>query len=482
MEAFDTVPEGFDGIELRLDYLPVIDLDALRAALAKCPLPVILTLRKASHGGHFRGSEDSRQAQIAQLFALNPTYCDLEWDMDREFLQKIAQDHPEVKIICSYHNFEDTPTDLAHILSSMYFPVFYAYKLATMARSTLDALRMCVFIRQHFRRDQKLSGICMGEKGQITRILGPVCGNFIDYASVDELSSLAPGQLSIRELVDTYRYGQLNPHTLLYGLIGSSVSKSLSHYAHNAVMKAFQMNAVYVKMAIEPSELSEFFVLAQKLSFRGLSVTMPLKELVLPFLDEIEPAAKEMGSVNTLAFEATKLRGFNSDGGGALDAIEQHGAVKAKKVVILGAGGAAKAIAYVARQRGAEISVLNRTLSKAHALACQVGGSANALDNFHQLAAHGYDVLVNCTPEPLPIDPQHILAEAIVMDIKTWPQKGSLISHALRLGCRVVHGHEKLINQAVVQQEIWIKDPGLKSALTHIISKEVLAHILRAGA
>lgn len=444
-----------DGLELRLDCFDAIDIPHIRTSIEKSPIPVILTLRNRSQGGYFQGSESERLALIEQLFALEPHFFDLECDIDRSFARQMASHYPNVKIICSYHNFDETPQDLKQQLNKMRDPIFHTYKLATMAHSSLDALRMMQFVKE-VSVTTRMIGLCMGEKGQITRILGPIYGNRITYCAVDPDSAAAPGQLSLQEHLDLYRYRTLTASTAVYGLIGGAVDKSLGHFAHNAAFQTLGVDAVYVKMALVEEELSDFFLFAKRLGIGGLSVTMPFKESVLPFLNGISDEASKIGAVNTIAIEAGKLSGTNTDGVGAVNALEERGAIRDKKVVILGAGGAAKAIAYIAKQRGAEIVILNRSVKRAEELALQIGGRGMGLDKMEPMYHEGYDVLINCTPDPLPIDPRYILSRATVMEIKTLPLSNSLLSEAKKRGAKVVYGHEMFINQAIAQQVFWL--------------------------
>ncbi len=225
-------------------------------------------------------------------------------------------------------------------------PAFF-YKIAVTAKNCLDALRLVCWAK---KSDGKLIAISMGSHGQVSRIFGPITGSPITYAALEEDQKSAPGQLSAKTLIERYHHRSLNLHTALYGLIGDPVDQSISDKTHNSLITACGLNAQYVKVQVCPAELSDFLQFAKKLPFQGLSVTMPLKEHILPFLDDIDPQAFDIGAVNTILFEKSKIFGFNTDGTGALNAIEKECQVKNKRIVIIGAGGAAKAIAYEAHR------------------------------------------------------------------------------------------------------------------------------------
>lgn len=424
--------------EIRIDLLEKIDLEELKKFRASLTLPVIFTLRKKTEGGKWEGSEQQRVALLKKLALLQPTYLDVEKGTKGTF--------KGTTVLVSHHDFSQTPALLPSNV----------HKLATQASSTLDALRMLVHMRTH----APFLGMCMGEKGEITRILGPLFGAPWVYAALHSTQKTATGQLTAEELRRIY---QVTTQKGLYALIGGDVSKSVSHYTHNSAMRALHLDSVYVKMSVEESELAAFFKLSREAGFKGLSVTMPLKEKVIPFLDEISTRAKEIGAVNTIAYKEGALFGTNTDGQGALDALERHGKVAGKHVVILGAGGAARALIYEALQRGGQVTVLSRSVDKALVLATHFSIKAAHLSDFDPLAC---DFLINATPESFTLP---FSAQTIVMDINTIPQWSSLLLQAREKGCRLVFGYEMFINQAVLQFQLWYPSlclTSLKKALT----------------
>jgi 3-dehydroquinate dehydratase/shikimate dehydrogenase len=439
------LPLAVEGLELRLDLCPKIDLEEVKKFLSASPRPVMLTLRKSSQGGKFRGTEEEREDLIQRLLALSPSFFDLEGDMRPAFLQKAIQSHPKTRFVLSHHDFEKTPKNLNEIYTSLsrYSP--FTCKIAAMATSVNDALRLLLFAKNH----PKTSAICMGQIGEFARVLGKVAGNLVDYAVLNGDQPTAPGQLTVQDLVNIYRYPTLNTRTDIYGLIGNPVAKSPGHIYHNGVFQKRNVNALYIKMIVNPEELETFIRYAKELGIRGLSVTIPLKETILPFVDEMDAKTRSIGAVNTLLFKAGRIYGTNTDGAGALDAIEKHLLVKGKKVVLIGAGGAARGIAFEAKTRGAHVLILNRTRSRAEDLATAVGGTAGGLDEIPQNA----DILINCSPDPMPIE---IPPTSLVMDIVIAPKETPFIKEALRRGCRVVYGEEMFLNQAQGQTKFWL--------------------------
>jgi 3-dehydroquinate dehydratase / shikimate dehydrogenase len=347
---------------------------------------------------------------------------------------------PSGDVIVSYHNYEETP-NLEAILKilQMKHPKAHLYKIATMARSTLDSLRMLEFLQRH----PGIIGLCMGDLGSLTRICAPIFQVPLMYAPLAEEDKNAPGQLLVDQLCEIYQFRTLNPETKIYGLIGDPVFRSIGHLFHNEAFRKNQKNGVYLKMVVKPDELAEFFALAKKLPFAGLSVTAPLKEAVLPFVDVLDPEAKAIGAVNTLTFKDGKVYGANTDGNAAVDVI---GDDKNKTVVVLGAGASAKAIGYIAHKRGAKVVIVNRTPSKAKALACD-------LDCKWSETIPSYDILVNATTSAMPVLAENIQEGRAVMDIALYETE--FLKTAREKNCRCQDGFPMFFQQADTQQIIW---------------------------
>jgi len=383
-----------------------------------------------------RGAKE--EELIEKLLALEPPFFDLETRMRPEFLRRVMSAYPKTKFILSSHNSQE-------LISFDLQP--FSYKIANEVHSTNEALKLLLFGKKH----PNVSMICMGKQGEFARVLGPIMGNRVNYGCLSSKEKAAPGQLSISEMLQTYRFDTLNEQTSIYGLIGDPVDKSVSQLHHNAVFKSRNLNAVYVKMAVKLEELAEFIPLAKQIGIKGLSVTMPLKEAILPFIDEIDESCQKIGAINTLRFDGDRILGINTDGHGALDAIEEKLPVQGKRVVILGAGGAARAIAFEAKQRGAELLILNRTLQRAKELAQAFECEAAELEKLPL----SYDILINCTPTPLPIAPENICPNTVAMDIVRTPKETLFLQEASKRGCQIVYGQEMFINQAKRQTAFW---------------------------
>ncbi len=435
--------EGADLAEIRLDRFELEEL----GRLSELPrsLPLIFTFRKKAHGGACELDDAERQSLFLRCLEANPDYCDIETDTESSFFEEVKKRHPKIKIIGSFHDLEKMPP-LEETLDAMQKPHVSHYKLAVLVQSASEAMKLLLFARER----ENLTCIGLGEAGQITRILGPLFGVGFCYAPIEKEDALF-GQIALSDLHGIYRFRMLSPKTLIYALIGHPVAKSVGHLYHN---KSFPKTAVYVKIDLDIPEMPLFFSLIRKLPFAGLSVTMPLKELLGKFLTSVEPDAAAIGSVNTMKIEEEHWRGFNTDGKGALQALERHVKVKGKHVVVLGAGGSARAIIFEALQKGAKVTVLNRTVERREALAKEFGCKAAGLDELGKLS---FDVLINSIPADLLFDAKELPPKAVVMDIVYWEKETPLLKLAKERGCIAIGGMEMFEEQALLQQKIWFE-------------------------
>jgi 3-dehydroquinate dehydratase/shikimate dehydrogenase len=449
-----------DGIELRLDYLKKIDFNAITLLRSSCHLPMIFTLRKKSQGGYYPQNENQRLQNLLFLCQSHPDYLDLEFDIPKYFIKKIKLHYPYIKLICSYHNFHETPTDLTLLFQSLQNPCFDAYKIATTAKNTVDALRMLKFVHSHHKK-YTLTGLCMGEDGQCTRILSPIVGSAMNYAILDDSHATAPGQLTLNELSSIYHFRKLNTRSKIYALLGDPIHLSVGHILHNQAIEFLNKNAIYIKLRATPNDLLPIIILLKSLPFFGLSITMPLKESILTRLDEIESDAQPIQAINSILRYQGKFIGFNTDGKGAMKVLSDRVDIKKQKIIIVGAGGAARAIAYEAVQHKAEVIILNRTLKKAKKLAEELGCESNDLKNLNQLK--NYTILINTLPNKAYSEyrikkifqPNHLLPNIFAMDIVYQPMHTSFLKIAKKANCIGIPGSEMYIYQALMQIKRW---------------------------
>jgi len=455
-EHIDDTADQCGLIELRLDYWQNIEIVQVANFIAAASVPVMLTLRPISEGGRFQGSETARINLLQQLIAVSPAYLDIENTLENSVISQLKALNPQVKLVRSYHNFVETPADLAAVLAEMRHPAVHIYKIATQANSTLDALRMLQFVQD--QQPQTIIGLCMGEYGSCTRILAPVVGSCWTYVPAHDQVEVAPGMLTLNELVNIYRYPKLNRQTTIFALIGDPVIQSDGHYFHNAYYKDHHLNAVYVKFKLSKNELAEFFQRIKLLPIKGLSVTMPLKESVLPFVDHCDETAERVNAVNTLKIIHGEIYATNTDVSGVLQPIQQQMALQDKKALVIGAGGAAKAVIYALQSAGAVVSVINRSEDKAQLLARQFAIRVQPYD-----IKESFDLVVNTLPDMprirdfiSPIVENVISSATLVMDVVYKPKETAFIQCVQHYTTKIIYGDKMFLAQAEAQAKFFL--------------------------
>jgi shikimate dehydrogenase len=250
---------------------------------------------------------------------------------------------------------------------------------------------------------------------------------------------------------------KLDAHTVLYGVLGSPVRHSLSPAIHNAAFEAMGVNGAY--LAFETKDLSSALAGAKALSFGGLSITLPYKSAVISLLDQLDPLAERIGAVNTIRIEGEKLVGYNTDGYGALKALEAVTGLSGKRCLLVGAGGAARAIGYVLSRRGVEIVVANRSEDKGKTLSDFLGGRFIPLAEADRIDA---ELLVQTTSvgmfpvtDQVPVSPNILRAGMVVMDVVYNPLTTKLLRLAEERGCTTVTGLEMFLYQGAEQLRLW---------------------------
>jgi shikimate dehydrogenase len=251
----------------------------------------------------------------------------------------------------------------------------------------------------------------------------------------------------------------MNGHTQLYGIIGNPVRHSLSPIIHNGVFRRRGFNAVY--LAFEVHHLEDAVRGMKGLGVRGLSVTMPFKTAILPFLDRLGGVAEKIRSVNTIVQKDGMLIGYNTDGSGAMEALEEKMSLQGKSVILLGAGGAGRAIAFGLKERGCRLTIANRSMEKGRALAEELGVEFVPLPIPAGTGIRA-DVIINATSvgmhpqsEESPLPKEMLQERMTVMDIVYRPLRTRLLQEAEERGCRTIDGLEMLARQGAAQQRIW---------------------------
>src|SRR5207245_1232109 len=208
----------------------------------------------------------------------------------------------------------------------------------------------------------ELIAFCMGPKGIPSRVLAPHWGSAAVYAPLRRASASAPGQVPLEDLFELYRFDRIDAETRLLGVLGSPVGHSLSPPMHNAALAALGINDCY--LPFEATTVAEFLPLLSELRIAGLSVTLPHKERILPYLDRLDETARRVGAANTVVKSWNRLEGYNTDVEAALAPLRGRIDLKGARVAVLGAGGAARALVFGLEREGARVTIFNRTAAR----------------------------------------------------------------------------------------------------------------------
>lgn len=441
-----------DVIELRLDYMeerPNLDL-----LLENRPLPVIVTNRPVREGGLYEGDETNRVAPLREAVALHADYVDIEHDAVGRLGESLA-----TRVIISYHNWGKTPKNLNEIARMLVGAGGQIIKIATLVRCVSDNFRLCQLAAT--------SGVPiivtgMGPKGVPSRILARKFGSLLTFAALSKEFISAPGQLTVSDLLHVYNYRLTNRDTKVYGVVGNPIGHSISPHVHNAAFKALGVNAVYVPLEVEDFET--FAAGCKCIDPGGFSVTIPHKRAAFELAGETDEVTARIGALNTLKVLDGGFAGTNTDWKAAVESVKnalpEGESLAGKRLLLLGAGGAARAIAYGFASEGALVTIANRTHEKAQKLAGELSCAAVPWEARTQV---GYDVLANSTSlgmypaaETTPFPAEALVAGKVVFDAVYNPRLTRLLEEARAAGCITVDGVEMFVQQAVAQIEFWL--------------------------
>jgi 3-dehydroquinate dehydratase/shikimate dehydrogenase len=462
--------ETADLIELRLDCLDqslgVESLHDIKALFPDISVPVIVTYRPSEQGGC-----RDLSAKLRLMFWLfnRPAadFFDVEFDIatapsvfdsDKRFDWS--------RVISSYHNFREVPADLITIYERMSNTRAQILKFAVQADDAIDCLPVFQLLKRGITAGHKMIAIAMGPAGLATRVLGPSRGAFLTYASTDGEKTTAPGQVTARELIETYRIKRISKQTQVMGLIGKPVAHSVSRHMHNAAFDVAGVDAVYI-----PFEVKDLKSFIERMvhpktreldwKLRGLSVSAPHKSAIMDYLDWIDPAAREIGAVNTIVVTGDELRGYNTDAAGFISPLlAKYGDVDGVSCAVIGTGGAARTAVWSLRRNNADVTVFGRDVQAAQAMAEEFGASWSALNH---ASFKNFGVVINATPlgtagsskDETPATAGQLAGASFVCDLVYNPTQTRFLHEAESVGCRILGGLAMLVAQAEEQFRLW---------------------------
>ncbi|MBP7094747.1 MAG: type I 3-dehydroquinate dehydratase [Spirochaetia bacterium] len=481
-----------DLCELRVDCLEPQEWFAIRRFPRLAGIPVILTVRRKADGGLFEEGEGVRLVILAKGLSFasqdprrNFAYIDIESDFRIPALEEAARTFG-TRIIRSMHFPKGMPDDLDATWRQLEADPAEIPKLAATPRGVADLTALFRYFADLPHSERVVVG--MGDYGFCTRVLAEGLGSSITYASAlaAGLRSAGPGHVDPSVLDGTYRWRQIGRDFAVFGILGgSSVLGSLSPAIHNAGFAARDLKAVYLPFPADSIE--RFLELADFLHLRAFSVTVPFKERILPWLVERTTEVDAIGACNTVVRSAQGWTGANTDSVGFEKALFEFlgtSDLAGLPCAIIGAGGAARAAAWVLSRLGADVCVVNRNMTRAKALAERFGFEWSGMtERAVELLSRHKSLIVQCTtvgmeggPPGDPLDWYDFDGSEAVFDTIYNPAVTPFLARARAAGCRTAGGIGMLRHQAEAQ---FVRFTGLE--YPEGAADEVLAAAIRGG-
>jgi 3-dehydroquinate dehydratase/shikimate dehydrogenase len=474
IELREAAKRGAGFIELRLDFLAKA-ADFRRLLEAKS-CPMVATVRRRADGGRFDESEEERLTLLRQAIVAGFDWVDLETDVIED-----VRRYKNVKRIVSYHNLREVPQNLEQIYHKMCKQDADVVKIAVMAHEPADNLRVLDLLRN---APKPTVAHCMGDLGLPSRILGPYFGAPFTYAAFNKERGVAPGVPSFDEMQHLYYFENINPKTAIYGVIGDPVAHSLSPLVYNKTFHKLGINAVYLPFRVTRGELQGFLKAFDRIPVQGYSVTIPHKEMAATLAAIRDDAVTQIQATNTLVRNDTGWAAHNTDAPAARETIVQNlpphadgtpSALHGRSVLILGAGGVAKAIAHALRLEVGMMTIANRTAEKAHRLAEQINCRAVDWAARHSVFA---DLVVNCTSvgmhpntDETPLHHSFLKPGITVFETIYTPETTLLVKEAQARGCHVISGVEMFVRQAALQFNLFTRREAPLDYMRKVVRK-----------
>jgi 3-dehydroquinate dehydratase / shikimate dehydrogenase len=426
---------------------------------------LVATCRRREGGGLFAGSVRGELAWLAQAAEAGCLWCDLEVETLRKLPRNSIRKYSlPPRILLSIHDFRGMPA-LIPTLGRRWLDKVDAIKIAGAARTIGDGTRLLRFAA----RSRNCVAVPMGEVGLPARLVALREGSALAYAPVS--AATAPGQVSLQEMKYLYRAHALNRQTQIFGVIGNPVAHTLSPLLHNTAFSKLRINAVYLPFLVK--DLRDFLKAVPDFGLRGFSVTLPHKQSILRHLQDCDALSAEIGAANTVVVRRDgSLYGCNTDYVGVLYALEKKLPLLKSRVLILGAGGSARAAAFALARAGAAVGICARRNGPARELARAAGAEVvprRALKTEH------FDAILNATPVGMhpqigisPLHPSELHCR-IVMDLIYRPERTQLLRLAAKKGIATVSGVEMFLAQGIAQWELWMKRRAPEKSMRHAV-------------
>lgn len=463
-----------DLVELRVDYLNESEQNFVRRFPAMIPFPCILTIRRKNDGGNFYGNEMSRTILFSRALAFanqdrkkNFAYVDFEEEYQVPSLQEAALSFG-TKIIRSVHDMKNPIKNLQARFSDMHAKPNEILKIACMPHTLSDITEMFAEAKTLHGFDYILCA--MGNLGIPSRILAQKTNSFLTYTSPKEteenLSSVR--HLDPETLETVFHFKSLNDETKIFAVTGFPLTKTSNPFLHNELYKRHKKNAIMIPLA--STSIEESLAFANELGISGMAITVPYKEKVLPYVQNASDEVKKIEATNTIVKTDAGFFAYNTDAFGfekALLEFLQTNNLRKTRIAIIGAGGAAKAVAFVIKKLHGNACIFNRTLSKAQELAKKYRFyfaelspvSLETLQKFSNVIIQTTNVGMNANTESNeetdPIYFYNFRGTEKIFDLIYTPKKTALMKKAENAGCKISNGFTMLRYQAEKQAELF---------------------------
>ncbi len=460
---------GADLVEFRFDALRHPTTQDLRKLASALGPRSIATLRSSRQGGFHPVDGGARHALVREACHLPFRYVDAELTTDASHLEEYAKAAKSraKDLVVSHHFDRPAETDeVAEILDAC-LSAGTVGKVAVPVASAREAIDLVDLARERTSRRFVLLG--MGEAGMLTRALAADAGQEFQYAVGNR--STAPGQLALATALRLR-----GKDAFVLGILGHPIGHSVSPQIHEAALQALRLPGTYLPFDLPRDSVDVFLEAAERVRTRGFNVTIPHKEAIAELVDELDGDAEALGAVNTVVVTEGWTKGHNTDVSGFRTSLRSLGLrIGDRTALVVGAGGAAKAVVHVLLRVGAQVQVVNRTPGRAEALADAFDDKVSVLTADEVPGKGPWDLLVNATPvgtlgleAVMPVPESTLDRTRFVYDLVYNPPETPLLEAARRRGLRRTNGLEMLLQQAAASFELWTGKaapfPAMRSA------------------
>ncbi|HZZ80774.1 MAG TPA: shikimate dehydrogenase, partial [Gemmataceae bacterium] len=385
--------------------------------------------------------------------------------------------------VVSYHNIREVPENLEKLHEQMCEEDCDVVKVVVTAQHPSDNLRVMALTKN---AKKPTVAFCMGDLGTSSRVIGLRQGMPYSYAAFNKERQIAPGMLSFQEMQKIYFIENITPETKVFGVIGDPVGHSLSPLIHNASFRHLGINAMYLPFRVPRGELAPFLDAFKALPVEGYSVTLPHKEAAARAAVVQDESVASMSSANTLLAVEAGFRAVNTDAKAAIDSLVAHlplgpdknpAPLISRSVLVVGAGGVARAIAHALHKEKVAVTVTNRTPERGQRLADEVGCKFAEWSARHNVVC---DTIINCTSvgmhpnlDETPIHHSFLKPGMMVFDTIYTPETTMLIREARERECHTLTGVDMFVRQAGLQFELFTGQAPPLELMTKLVRRAI---------